>query len=122
MELNEIIKSSLSIFSIATSIILIVSYIIFKLRDRARKKTLFSVNVQVNKSEDQLEERQGNVLIKLPIQSRFNITNEDRTSDELNYREFKYETPSQTLNYKDDNKYLNNFSDEKLNRLKFVIK
>ena len=58
MELNEIIKSSLSIFSIATSIILIVSYSIFKLRDRARKKPLLKVNVQENKSEDQLEERQ----------------------------------------------------------------
>jgi hypothetical protein len=93
MELIEIIKSSLSIFTTTTVVFLIISYTIFKIKDRSRIKPYLSlskynshvimptdrkaVNLSFKKEEKSAEENKFNriVMVKLPIQNKFTIIN-----------------------------------------------
>jgi hypothetical protein len=56
MELMEIIKSSLSIFSIVSFVFIITSYTIFKIKDRTRIKPYLRVNMQSPYNDIILEE------------------------------------------------------------------
>jgi hypothetical protein len=102
MELSEIIKSTLSIFSVITFVLLLVSYTIYKVKDRTRKKPYLAVNTgntscstMIDKNKlslrPNLEERFakengpiGFVLAELPLHNRFNIINVNKPSVKLN--------------------------------------
>ena len=56
MELMEIIKSSLSIFSTISFVFILTSYTIFKIKDRSRIKPYLRVNMQSNNNDFILEE------------------------------------------------------------------
>jgi hypothetical protein len=98
MELTEIIKSTLSIFSVIAFVYIILSYTIYKIKDRTRIKPNPGVNIRnsiqknitenkdvelkTNKEEMLLKDNVtgGLVLVKLPNQSRFNIINGKKTA------------------------------------------
>jgi len=56
MELMEIIKSSLSIFSAISFVFILTSYTIYKIKDRSRIKPYLRVNMQSNKNDLIIEE------------------------------------------------------------------
>jgi len=59
MELMEIIKSSLSIFSVVSFVFILTSYTIFKIKDRTRIKPYLRVNMQKNYRDLIVEEVVG---------------------------------------------------------------
>lgn len=65
MELMEIIKSSLSIFSVISFVFILTSYTIFKIKDRSRIKPYLRVNVQSMYNDYILEE--SVIEVKKPI-------------------------------------------------------
>jgi len=86
MELIEIIKSSLSIFSTTVLVFLIMAYIIYKIKDSSRAKPYLKFNVQnpINATVNEevgiiiaIEERPMETILlnKLPIQDKFTIIN-----------------------------------------------
>jgi hypothetical protein len=90
MELIEIIKSSLSIFSTTVLFFIIISYTIYKIKDSSRTKPNLKFNVQnpnpivnsgigvkIEVEARPIETMQFNrvLLNKLPIQDRFTIIN-----------------------------------------------
>jgi hypothetical protein len=101
MELIEIIKSSLSIFSTTTFVFVTISYTIYKIKVRSRIKPYLRTDVQeplngiahdqicarvnINMEEKSAEEGQMKkiVFVKLPIQNKFTIINENLTADKL---------------------------------------
>jgi hypothetical protein len=105
MELTEIIKSTLSIFSVIAFVFIILSYSIYKIKDRSRIKPYLGNNVRnsiqeemsgkknvdlkANIEESFTKENQtsGLVLVKLPNQSRFNIINVNKSTVKLNTME-----------------------------------
>jgi len=105
MELIEIIKSTLSILSTTTFIFLIISYTIFRIKDRYRIKPYLSVNVQkplvgilnnkigkkanIISEEEFAEQNQANkiVFVKLSIQNKFKIINGNVNVGRLNKAE-----------------------------------
>jgi hypothetical protein len=86
MELIEIIKSSLSIFSTTVLVFMIIAYTIYKIKDSSRAKPYLKFNVQnpitatVNEQTGikiAMEERPMETILlnKLPIQEKFTIIN-----------------------------------------------
>jgi hypothetical protein len=71
MELIEIIKSSLSIFSAVFFVFIIASYTIFKIKDRTRIKPYLRVNIQ-NPSNNLIIEERIQEGIQLKGKSRIN--------------------------------------------------
>src|ERR1035437_22140 len=143
MELIEIIKSSLSIFSTTAFVFITVSYAIYKIKDRSRTKPYLRVNVQTplngiiidkkdvktnaNMEEKPAEEKQFNriVLVKLPIQNRFKIINGDKPIEKLNRPEYKKENPMHLLKPDKDKKNIYDFyarTDERMHQLKIAIR
>jgi hypothetical protein len=62
MELMEIIKSSLSIFSAIAFVFILTSYTIYKIKDRTRIKPYLRVNMQNNNHDIIIEENAHNVI------------------------------------------------------------
>jgi|CZKP01.1.fsa_nt_gi hypothetical protein len=111
MELIEIIKSSLSIFSTTALVFTIISFTIYKIKDRSRIKPYLRVNIQkplggklndklgiklnINMDEKSAKENQFNsfVLVKLPIQNKFTIINGNVIVDKLNKLKHKRQIP-----------------------------
>ena len=142
MELIEIIKSSLSIFSFTAILFLTISYMIFKIRDRSRVKPYLKVNAQessrvimndqtgvnMNMEYNFEEEEQFDnvVLVKLPVQNKFTIINGNVTVGKLNKPGYKKENSKQRLNSSKESK--NNIydlisnRDEKVHNLKLVAR
>ena len=111
MELIEIIKSTLSIFSAVSFVFIVVSYTIFKIKDRTRIKPYLRVNIQSPINNMIIEERiqeelqhanenwvKNNELIsraqkpqeavvnqpaRIPLQNRFKIINENKPLDKV---------------------------------------
>jgi hypothetical protein len=86
MELIEIIKSTLSIFSTTVLVFMIIAYTIYKIKDSSRVKPYLKFNVQnpINATVNEeagikiaMEERpmETIVLNRLPIQDKFTIIN-----------------------------------------------
>ena len=101
MELIEIIKSSLSIFSMTAFGFVTISYMIYKIKDHTRVKPYLGVNVnspgrmitqqkgaEINVSMEgkSEEEKQFDriLLFKLPVQNKFTIINGNVTVDKFN--------------------------------------
>lgn len=141
MELIEIIKSSLSIFSTTAFVFFTISYTIFKIKDRSRIKPYLRTEVQepltgipngqisarvnINMEEKYVEEEQMKkiVLVKLPIQNKFTIIKGDLTADKLDNPEQREENPILIPN--DENKNIYDFftsPNEKMNKLKLVAR
>jgi hypothetical protein len=111
MELIEIIKSSLSIFSMTAFIFIIISYTIYKIKDRSRIKPYLGVNVNTTLGRIIAEKRgvEFNVnmegkpeevnqfdrflLDKLPVQNRFTIINGNVSVNKFNSRDNRIENP-----------------------------
>lgn len=143
MELIEIIEFSLSIFLIIAIIFITISYTVFKIKDRSRIKPHLRVNIQkpfvgilndkidvkINKNmgKKSIEENQFNkiVLVKLPIQNKFTIINENVAVDNLIKLDFRKENPRYRLNAngeKDNNYDFYASPDAKTPKLKFVAR
>jgi len=141
MELIEIIKSSLSIFSTTAFVFSIISYTVYKIKDRSRIKPYLRFNVQkpiggivkdeiginIDIEEKSSEEMQFDrvVLNKLPIQDKFTIVNGEVIADILKKLENKKENSIQRLKSSDDNNNiydLFSYRDEKIHNLKLVAK
>jgi hypothetical protein len=143
MELIEIIEFSLSIFLIIAIVFITISYTVFKIKDRSRIKPHLRVNVpkpfvgilndkidvKVNKNmgKKSIEENQFNkiVLVKLPIQNKFTIINENVAIDNLIKLDFRKENPRYRLNAngeKDNNYDFYASPDAKTPKLKFVTR
>src|ERR1035437_898394 len=141
MELIEIIKSSLSIFSTTAFVFIIISYTVYKIKDRSRIKPYLRFNVQkpiggiikdeiginIDIEEKPSEEMQFDrvVLNKLPIQDKFTIVNGEVIADILKKLENKKENSIQRLKSSDDNNNiydLFSYRDEKIHNLKLVAK
>ena len=86
MELIEIIKSTLSIFSTTVLVFMIIAYTIYKIKDSSRVKPYLNFNVQnpINMTINEeagikitMEERPMETVLlnKLPIQDKFTIIN-----------------------------------------------
>ncbi len=93
MELMEIIKSSLSIFSVVSFVFILTAYTIFKIKDRSRIKPYLRVNMQsayndiiieeiVNDDKKNLPEKKDDIQIqqnsnlnKPQVYGRFEIVN-----------------------------------------------
>jgi hypothetical protein len=86
MELIEIIKSTLSIFSTTAVVFMIISYTIYKIKDSSRVKPYLKFNVQnpINATVKEgagikiaMEERPMETILlnRLPIQDKFTIIN-----------------------------------------------
>ena len=141
MELIEIIKSSLSIFSTTAVVFITISYTIFKIKDRSRIKPYLRVNVQkplsrmigdkigvnenMNIEDKPTIENQFNriVLVKLPIQNKFTIINGAETVDKLNKPGHKKENFINNLSSNDEMKNIYDFftsPDKKTHKLKLV--
>jgi hypothetical protein len=102
MELIEIIKSSLSIFSTTAFVFITISYTIYKIKDRTRIKPYLGVNVKNTLSRIITENNGGEfngsiegkseeekqfdriLLFKLPVQNKFTIINGNVTVDKFN--------------------------------------
>jgi hypothetical protein len=141
MELIEIIKSSLSIFSTTTVVFIIISYTIFKIKDRSRIKPYLKFNVQkpigsiikdeiginIDLEEKPSEEMQFDriVLNKLPIQDKFTIINGEVIADRLKKLEHKKENSLNRLNPSDGKKNVFGFyaiQNENMDKLKLVTR
>jgi hypothetical protein len=142
MELFEIIKSTLSIFSFTAILFITISYTIFKIRDRSRVKPYLKVNAQeplrvimndqksvnMNMEYNFEEEEQFDnvVLVKLPVQNKFTIINGNVTVGKLNKAGYKKENSKQTLNSsKESNNNIYDLisnRDEKVHNLKLVAR
>jgi len=142
MELFEIIKSTLSIFSFTAILFLTISYTIYKIRDRSRVKPYLKVNAQepvrvkindqksvnMNMEYNFEEEEQFDnvVLVKLPVQNKFTIINGNVTVGKLNKAGYKKENSKQTLNSsKESNNNIYDLisnRDEKVHNLKLVAR
>ena len=141
MELIEIIKSSLSIFSTTAFVFTIISYTVYKIKDRSRIKPYLRFTVQkpiggiikdeiginIDIEEKPSEEMQFDrvVLNKLPIQDKFTIVNGEVIADILKKLENKKENSIQRLKSSDDNNNiydLFSYRDEKIHNLKLVAK
>jgi hypothetical protein len=95
MELTEIIKSTLSIFTVITFIFIIVSYIIYKIKDRTRIKPFLRINSRnllddnlvpnnaVKPNDNKKNPKNGMAPVKLPKQNRFNIINVNKPAEKL---------------------------------------
>jgi hypothetical protein len=86
MELIEIIKSSLSIFSTTVLVFMIITYTIYKIKDSSRVKPYLKINLQnpINATANEeagikiaMEERPMETILlnRLPIQDKFTIIN-----------------------------------------------
>ena len=113
MELFEIIKSSISIFSATAFVFMSFSYTIFKIRERSRVKpysTMALADLQkgiinddknfepIGNTENkpiQVSQPNGIIEIKLPIQNRFRIINRDMNERKL----FKPEHIKENIKY-----------------------
>ena len=102
MELIEIIKSSLSIFSMTAFVFLTISYTIYRIKDHSRVKPYMGVTVKntfgrmiteqkgaefnVSMEGKSEEEKQFDrvLLFKLPVQNKFTIINGNVTVDKFN--------------------------------------
>ena len=141
MELIEIIKSSLSIFSTTAFVFSIISYTVYKIKDRSRIKPYLRFNVQkpiggiikdeiginIDIEEKSSEEMQFDrvVLNKLPIQDKFTIVNGEVIADILKKLENKKENSINRLNTYDDKKNVFDFytiPDNKMDKLKLVTR
>jgi len=143
MELIEIIKSSLSIFSTTAFVFITVSYTIFKIKDHSRVKPYLRVDIQnplssklndkrgvvnnVNMKKKTAEENQFNnmVLVKLPVQNRFKIINGDVTVAKLTKPGNRKENSIHRLKPNDDEKNIYDFfviPDEKIHKLNLVTR
>ena len=141
MELIEIIKSSLSIFSTTAFVFIIISYTVYKIKDRSRIKPYLRFNVQkpiggiikdeiyinIDMKEKPSEEMQVDrfVLNKLPIQDKFTIINGEIIADILKKLENKKENSINRLNTYDDKKNIFGFytiPENKMDKLKLVTR
>ena len=141
MALIEIIKSSLSIFSTTAFVFIIISYTVYKIKDRSRIKPYLRFNVQkpiggimkdeigsnIDIEEKPSEEMQFDrvVLNKLPIQDKFTIINGEVIADILKKLENKKENSINRLNIYDNKKNVFDFytiPDNKMDKLKLVTR
>jgi hypothetical protein len=136
MELIEIIKSSLSIFSTTALLFIAISYTVYKIKDSYKTKPHLRLNVQksisgiinneigIDMDKPKEEVRfNGTVLNKLPIQDRFTIFNGEVR---LN-KSIKQEKEDSLFGIMSNDEKKNIFDiytipDEKMNNLKFVIR
>jgi hypothetical protein len=137
MELAEVIKSSLSIFSTTAIVFVTISYTIFKIKGLWRIKPYLSISVQkpskevtdeqagdkvnIKMEEKPAEEKQLNklVLVKLPIQNKFTIVRGEVIVDKLKKPE--QEKEDSTLLPNDSKKNIYDIfasPNEKMHRLK----
>ena len=102
MELIEIIKSSLSIFSMTAFGFVTISYMIYKIKDHTHVKPYLGVNVRNSPGRMIIEQKGAEInfsmegkseeekqfdrflLVKLPVQNRFTIINGNVTVDKFN--------------------------------------
>jgi len=136
MELIEIIKSSLSIFSTTALLFITISYTVYKIKDSSRTKPHLRLNVQKPLSEiinneigidmeKPKEEIMFNrtVLNKLPIQDRFTIIN----GEVIVNKSIKREKKDSIHGKKSDDEKKHIFDiytipDEEINNLKLVTR
>jgi len=125
MELTEIIKSSLSIFLTTTFVFIIISYTVYKIKDRSRIKPYLRFNVQrpiegiikdeiiinTDMEDKPSEEMQfGSVVLnKLPIQDKFTIVKGEVIVDRLKKLENTKENLTNRLNTYNDKKNVFDF-------------
>jgi hypothetical protein len=119
MELTEVIKSSLSIFSTTAIVFVTISYTIFKIKEVTDEQAGDKVNIKTE--EKPAEEKQLNklVLVKLPIQNKFTIVRGEVIVDKL--RKSEQEKENSTLLPNDSKKNIYDIfasPNEKMHRLK----
>lgn len=78
MELIPIIKASLGIFTVLTSITLVVSYVVYKIKDRNRTKPYDDIAPYVEKEEVAVKPvKVAMVAQEKPVNKKFKIVNQN---------------------------------------------
>ena len=147
MELMEIIKSSLSIFSAVSFVFIITSYTIYKIKDRTRIKPYLRVNMQSPYNDFIIEEieqektspvqKMEEIPVPSPIEEeikfkpqvheRFKIVNVKNTVEQVYVPEPKVEIEKPVRKIKLNSAKLNIYelyseTNEKMHKLKLAVR